>query len=127
MREFVFPKVKFAMTSAVVTALDYVFYLFLFYFFFSPVVSNVISYSVLMVVNFILQKRFVFTIKGRLSSTFIMSMVFSIIGLLLSTAMIAGLNRFEFWYKHQYLTKVIVTGTIFFYNFYTKRYAFERR
>ena len=124
---FIVPKMKFAFTSALVTILDYFFYLFLFYNFFSPVVSNLISYSLLMVLNFVLQKRFVFALKGKLSEAFVKSMLFSLLGLGLSTTMIAGLNEFNFFFQYQYITKVIVTGVIFFYNYYTKRFAFEGR
>jgi putative flippase GtrA len=125
LRDFIFPKLRFAFASAFVTLLDYFFYLFLFYFFFSPVISNIISYSLLMILNFFLQKKFVFTLKGRSRIIFIQSMIFSVIGLLLSTLLIGGLNKFNFFYEYQFATKMLVTGIIFFYNYYTKRFAFE--
>lgn len=125
LKDFLVPKLRFAFTSAFVTILDYFFYLLLFYFFFSPVISNIISYSLLMVLNFFLQKKFVFTLKGKSGVVFIQSMVFSIIGLLLSTLMIGGLNEFNFFYQYQFFTKLLVTGIVFFYNYYTKRFAFE--
>lgn len=124
---FILPKLKFALTSGVATAFDYVLYLILFYFFFSPEVSNIISYSCAMVLNFVLQKKFVFSLKGKTGTVFLLSMFFSLIGLTLSTLMISGLNQFQFMFDHQYFTKVLVTGTIFFYNFYTKKFVFEGR
>ncbi len=124
---FIVPKLRFAFTSSIATAFDYGLYLLFFYYFFSPVVSNIISYSCAVILNFTLQKRYVFTQKGKLSTTFLISMLFSLIGLGLSTLMLAGLNTMPFFYEYQYLTKIIVTGIIFFYNFYTKRFAFERR
>ena len=125
LKDFILPKLRFAFTSVFITILDYFFYLFLFYFFFSPVVSNIISYSILMLLNFVLQKKFVFSLKGKLGEVFIKSISFSIVGLLLSTLLIAGLNKFDFFYDYQFLTKILVTGVIFFYNYYTKRFAFE--
>ena len=122
---FIQPKLKFAATSALVTALDYFFYLFLFYYFFPPVIANIISYSILMALNFVLQKKYVFTLNGKVSDAFMKSMLFSLFGLILSTGLIALLNRWIFFFNYQYITKVLVTGVVFFYNFYTKRFSFE--
>ncbi len=124
---FIVPKMKFAFTSVIATAFDYVLYLILFYNFFSPEVSNIISYSCAVVLNFTLQKKYVFTIKGKVQSAFLMSMTFSLIGLVLSTIMISVLNKLDVFFQYQFLTKIIVTGIIFFYNYYTKRFSFERR
>lgn len=124
---FIVPKVKFAFTSVVATAFDYILYLILFYNFFSPEVSNIISYSCAVLLNFMLQKKYVFRIKGKIQTTFLFSMMFSLIGLVLSTILISALNKIDVLFHYQYLTKVIVTGVIFFYNYYTKRFAFEGR
>lgn len=124
---FIVPKMKFAFTSVVATAFDYILYLILFYNFFSPEVSNIISYSCAVLLNFMLQKKYVFRIKGKIQTTFLISMMFSLIGLVLSTILISALNKIDVLFHYQYLTKVIVTGVIFFYNYYTKRFAFEGR
>jgi len=47
--------------------------------------------------------------------------------LLISTGIIYWLNLYPFFAERQYLTKILATGMIFFYNFYTKRFIFERR
>ncbi|MCG8329080.1 MAG: GtrA family protein [Chitinophagales bacterium] len=120
-------KAKFAMTGAVATSVDYVLYLVLEKYFFSPVISNIISYSVGMVLNFIMQKRFVFTLEGSVSRAFLLSVVVSLGGMAISTGIIYGLSQVEFFDERQYITKLCATGIVFFYNFYLKRYVFERK
>lgn len=120
-------KAKFAMTGAVATTVDYVVYLVLVARFFSPVVSNIISYSCGMVINFLLQKRFVFVLQGSPYRAFGLSLGVSLGGMALSTGIIYGLTRLEFFSQYQYITKLCATGMVFFYNFYLKRYVFERK
>lgn len=121
------PKLKFAITSSVATLVDYLLYLFLVYLFFGPVVSNIISAGTGMITNFVLQKKFVFLLKRDLKVAFLLSVFFSLAGIGLSTLFIYLLNLLPFFQVHQYITKLLVTGIIFFYNFYTKRFAFEKR
>lgn len=120
-------KAKFAMTSAVATTLDYVVYLLLVNRVFTPAVSNIISYSCGMVLNFMLQKRFVFDLQRSVSKAFGLSMLVSLGGMGLSTLIVSSLSRVEFFDTRQYITKIIATGIVFFYNFYLKRYVFEKK
>ena len=53
-------------------------------------------------------------------------MSFSAAGIGISTFLIYLLNKNPFLDHHQYLTKLLVMGIMFFYNFYTKRIAFEK-
>lgn len=127
MRSAIRDKLKFAASSSIATATDYILYILLVGHFFTPVVSNMISYSCAVILNFTLQNQFIFINQRKLHHTFIWSMSFSLIGLILSTLLIWLLNHFAYLASNQYLTKIIVTGIIFFYNFYSKRYAFEKR
>ncbi len=127
LRELVRLKLRFAMTGLAATAVDYVLYLVLVERFLSPEWSNVVSYSCGMVINFLLQKRFVFNLKGSVSRAFILSMFVSLGGLALSTGIIYLLTKWPFFMTYQFITKLIATGVVFFYNFYCKRYVFERR
>ena len=115
------------MTSGVATAVDYVLYMVMVTWFFEPVLSNIISFTLAVIVNFALQKRFVFEMNRRPSRVFVLAMMVSLGGLLLSTAIIYGLNLIEFFAERQYLCKLGATGIVFFYNFYLKRFAFEKR
>jgi putative flippase GtrA len=117
---------KFAATSSIATFVDYVLYLLLVHYFFNPVLSHIISYGTGMLINFHLQKKFIFQLKRDVAHAFVLSLSFSLIGLALSTALIYILTRFTFFLDYQFLTKLIVTGIVFFYNFFTKQYAFEK-
>ncbi|GJM34708.1 MAG: hypothetical protein DHS20C18_37090 [Saprospiraceae bacterium] len=115
------------MTSSVATAVDYVLYLVLVRNWLAPVPANVISYSVGMVINFLLQKRFVFTLQRSVSKAFGLAILVSLGGMVLSTGIIYLLSRVDFFVDRQYLAKLSATGIVFFYNFYLKRFVFEKR
>jgi putative flippase GtrA len=125
-KSFIIPKLRFAASSSVATLADYVLYLLLVTTL-SPVISNIISASTGMVINFVLQKRYIFKLKRKLYAAFGISLLSSVLGIALGTLCIWLLNHYEFFREHQYITKAIVTGFIFFYNFYMKRFAFERK
>ena len=121
-------KVKFATTSAFATAIDYGIFLGLVYATTTlPYIANIISYSISMIINFLLQKKFIFSLERKLHYTFLLSVTFSLLGLVLSTSLIYFFSLNSFLNAHQYLTKLLVTGIVFFYNFYLKRFAFEKR
>ena len=120
-------KVKFASSSLIATLTDYGLYLTLVNNVFNPVISNIISAGTGMIVNFALQKKYIFQLNRKLSHAFLLSVAVSIVGIALSTFLIYLLNLNVFFSDNQYITKLLVTGVIFFYNFYLKRYSFERR
>ena len=120
-------KVKFAMSSSLATLVDYVLYQVLVRYFFSPVASNLISATVGMVINFFLQKKYIFELKRSVKIAFIISLFVSVGGIGISTIIIHFLNNSEMLSGNQYIIKAIATGTVFFYNFYLKRFAFEKR
>ncbi len=120
-------KFKFASSSAVATLLDYCLYLILVSQSILPTTSNLISASLGMLVNFFLQKKYVFSLNRKLDKAFIISIATSLLGILIGTILIYLLNKIEFFESYQMLTKAIVTGILFFYNFYLKRFAFENK
>ncbi len=124
---YILPKVKFASTSMVATIVDYTLYLSLYYSGLDKIPANIISASCGFLVNFFLQKKYIFSLERRLSTTFLMSLAFSIIGIAVSTCLIFLISKIAFFDQHQYLTKLVVTGIMFFYNYYTKQLAFEKR
>ena len=120
-------KLKFAGSSAIATAVDFALYLVLVGRFFAPVTSNIISAGVGMLINFFLQKAYVFDVNRKVSEAFIISLTTSIVGIGFSTLIVYLLNMMPFFQDFQFITKTIATGIIFFYNFYLKRFAFEKR
>ena len=129
LKEFFIPKFKFAITSSIATALDYGIYITLTMLAqFSETASHAISYSIGMIVNFLLQKKFIFENNRKIGHSFVLSVIFSLIGWLLSQALFNLLiNYIAFFRDYDLLAKVVVTITIFLYNFYSKRFSFERK
>jgi len=127
LKDLLFLKVKFAGSSLVATIADYGLYLTLVNNIFNPVISNIISSGTGMIINFGLQKKYIFRLNRKVSHAFLMSVAVSVGGIALGTLFIYLLNLYPFFSKYQYITKLIVTGTIFFYNFYLKRFSFERK
>jgi putative flippase GtrA len=126
-KELLLLKFKFGLSGLVATSINYGLYLVLVNRVLPPVPANIIAYSTAVIVNFILQKRFVFTTQGKVSTVFMRAMLVSLIGLGIDTGIIYVLNQTTFFMEHQAITKLISTGIVFFYNFYFKRYAFERK
>ena len=126
-KELILLKFKFGLSSLVATSVNYLLYIFLEKQMAVRAVANFIAYFSGVIVNFILQKKFVFESNGKLSSIFLKAMLVSVFGYLLDTAIIYGLSQMSFFDTHQTITKLISTGIVFFYNFYFKRYAFEKK
>lgn len=120
-------KFKYGLSSSIATAVDYGLYLYLVTYIFQPTISHLISAGTGMVINFIIQKRFIFDLNRKLHHAFLMSLAVSIGGIALGTLFIYLLNLLPFFAEHQFITKGLVTGVIFFYNFYLKRFAFEKK
>ncbi len=120
-------KLKFAGSSSFATIVDYSFYQILIYKNFSPASANITSSGTGMIINFFLQKKYVFELNRKVSFAFAISLASSLLGLALSTTMIHNLSKMVFFSENQFITKAIVTGCVFFYNFYMKRFAFEKR
>ncbi len=118
---------KFLTSSVIATGVDYALYLLLNWLWFDAVMSHTISYPIAVVVNFYLQKRFIFDLKRKTHQAFLISMLFSVIGWGLGVGMMVLLVKLPVLSDWPILAKLIVTGMLFFFNFYTKRYAFEGR
>jgi len=120
-------KIKFAGSSTIATAVDYCLYQVLIYNGFLPAKANLISAGTGLIINFILQKKYVFDLNRKLRTAFVISFISSLIGLTIGTLLIHFLSQIDFFSKYQMITKALVTGIIFFYNFYMKRFAFEKK
>jgi len=127
LKGLLFLKFKFGLSSLVATGADFSIYLLLSYTVFNPTISNIISASVGMIINFFLQKKFVFSLKRSTSSAFSLSVLSSIGGIALSTAIVHFLTKDDFLFTHKYIPKLIAIGVVFFYNFYTKKFIFEKQ
>lgn len=128
-KDFVFPKIKFALTSSLATAVDYGVYIALTVFFgFSETTSHAISYSIAVLLNFYMHKTFIFSTNRKLRFAFTLSVTFSLIGWALSQVLFNFLIYYSPFFKnYDIIAKLTVTALVFFYNFYTKRYSFENK
>ena len=120
-------KLQFGFASLLATGIDYTVFLVLVNFNIQAVTAHYISASIGMLVNFIVQNKYVFLRERALLNVFVLSMAVSIIGIVLGGFLMGWIQKFTFWNSHLYLAKLLVTGSVFFYNFYLKRYAFEKR
>lgn len=121
-------KGKYATFSLVATLLEYGLYsLFIYVLSFSKTPAHIFSFGIAMVANFLLQRFFVFKLERPVLKVFAMAMGFSLLGLLLSSFIFSNLIKIPFLDDNHYLAKVMTSGIIFFYNFYLKRFSFEKK
>ncbi|MEM1217811.1 MAG: GtrA family protein [Bacteroidota bacterium] len=129
LKKLFFIQLRFALTSSMATLVDLGLWTLLTYLkLLAPETANIVSGFCGMVVNFFLQKRYVFDLQRKVSTAFIMALVVSLGGIALGTFIISLLVQIPFFTgDFQILAKLCATGIVFFYNFFLKRYVFEKR
>lgn len=121
-------KARYATASAIATAFEYGIYSLLIYLMqFKPASAHIISYASSMLGNFLMQRYFVFDVKRSVKTVFFLALMVSLGAITLSSFLFIGLTSVDFFAKNHFLAKAIATGIVFFYNFYMKRFAFEKR
>ncbi|NJL75170.1 MAG: GtrA family protein [Saprospiraceae bacterium] len=121
-------KSKFLLTSGLATAVDIGLYLLLLHQWgLQPVVAQSIAFPIAVLLNYLLQKWFIFEGNRKQHTIFILAMAVSGLGYFLSLLLVYGLNQVAVFQEHQLLLKVTEKGILFFYNFYLKRFAFEKK
>jgi putative flippase GtrA len=127
LKELLQLKLKYAASAGIATAVDYgIFFGLKNGFLFSATLAQPFAYATGVLVNFMLQKRFVFALNRSVWSAFGLALLVSLGGLLLSTGIIYLLdNHLPFFRQHSLLAKLLTSGIVFFYNFYLKRLVFE--
>lgn len=118
--------VKFLSTSLIATGVDFTLYSILL-FILPPVGAHFCSSTTGMVVNFILQKKFVFDLKRGLKTSFVLSLLFSVGGIFLGASIIYLLTLLTFFAQYPLVAKCVAIGVTFFYNYETKKIAFGER
>lgn len=139
---FVREKIPFAVTGFIATGINYGLYLFLVDRYLPYMPATVVAYSSSVVLNFFMQRYFVFELRRSLRSAFLLSMLVSLGGLFLDAAIVWFLHTdgVTQWMEqfilatrrshvppksNEWLIKGIATILVFFYNFYLKRFVFE--
>ncbi len=147
---FVREKIPFAATGFVATGINYGLYLFLVDRYLPYMPATLVAYSSSVVLNFFMQRYFVFELRRSLHSAFLLSMLVSLGGLFLDAAIVWILHTdwVAQWTEqfilatspdgfvgargshvlpksNEWIIKGIATILVFFYNFYLKRFVFE--
>ncbi|MEM9835631.1 MAG: GtrA family protein [Bacteroidota bacterium] len=125
--QFVAEKIPFAMTGAVATAVNFGVYLLLVDRVLPYLPATMIAYASGVLLNFVLHRYFVFDLNRSVSGALGLTLATSGIGLLLDAFIVFVLHRTNVLGDSEPLIKITTMGILFFYNFYSKRYAFEGR
>jgi len=115
--------VKFLTSSALATLADFLLYSSLVTLI-QPHIANIISTSAGMLINFSIQRRWVFFPTKEIYLSFILSLMFSLGGLALGTFIIFGLTTWTMLSAYPIVAKVFTICILFTYNYETKRLAF---
>ncbi|TXF90521.1 GtrA family protein [Neolewinella aurantiaca] len=122
---FVLEKIPFLLSGIVATGINFGMYLLLVDRFLPPGPATMVAYSSSVLVNFVLQRYFVFELRRSVQSAFVLSMLVSAGGMLLDWLIVTGLHQFPYLGDQEWIIKGAATGIVFFYNFYAKRRVFE--
>ncbi len=117
---------KFATSSLVGTAADFLSFTFIFRQFLPLFWVEICASLVGMIINFFMQKRFVFTLNRKPSSAFVLSILFSFCFMYLGALGISYLGKIQFFAEQLILAKVLIMGSKFVLNYFTKRWVFEK-
>ena len=119
--------INFLIVGGIATLIDWLLYFILYnYVKLSPLLANIISYSISTLYSYIVSVKFVFNVNKDNSKkkNFIIFVTLSIIGLLLSEGLIyLMVNVFTL---HKMLSKIISTMIVMFFNFVSKKYFLEK-
>lgn len=123
--DFVIEKIPFAITGLIATSVNFGMYLLLVDRYLPYLPATMIAYASGVVLNFILHRYFVFDLNRSVSKAFGLTMITSGIGLTLDALIVSGLHRSNVFGEKEWLIKGTAMGILFFYNYYSKKYAFE--
>lgn len=122
---FVREKIPFAITGAIATGINGGVYLLLVDRVLPPGPATLLAYWSSVILNFFMQRYFVFQLNRSLRSAFVLSMLVSFGGMGLDWLIVTGLHRFPLLGQAEWLIKGTAIFIVFFYNFYAKRRVFE--
>lgn len=146
LKEFLIPKIRFGVTSLLATIIDIALFTIFLVHIFEPINAERIAAGVGMIINFFLQKKYVFNLQRNSIVAFVLSIAMSIIFLEMGAQIINLLTRdylsYDLWegfsiqfenpYASFFMANIIIAKLIsvfikFGCNFYTKRWIFEKK
>ena len=116
--------IKFIVVGGIATIIDWLIYYLLYnYFNLEPLYANILSYSIATVYNYLATVKYVFVVKTKNKKTFLIFIIFSLIGLMLSELLIyLFINKFLF---NKMIAKIISTIIVMIFNFITRKIFLE--
>lgn len=132
---------KFAVTGAMASIVNFTVFNLLFYWGFSldeldptlpafkqkSVLADMIAYASGVLFNYVLHKRYIFEQKRSPSATFILYILVSAGGIAISAGLTWMFVKMPFFAHNPQVMKITTMGLVFIYNFFSKRFAFEKR
>lgn len=126
-KSFAVSVLKFATSSAVATLVDFCLFTFVLSHYLDIFYAEIISGFVGMTINFFLQKKYVFDLQRNQVWAFVLSIVFSFVGLFLGGLLMQHLAKMDLFIEYLFVAKLIVIGAKFIFNYFTKRWIFEKK
>lgn len=117
--------IKFCLTGSLCTVIDFgVLFVLTEQIGLSYAISNIISVSLSIIVNYILSKIIVFNFSNTLRN-FVVFIILSIVGLIINESLIIlCVNVFTIDYK---VGKIIATGVVMCFNYLTRKYILKEK
>lgn len=119
--------IKFVIVGGIATIIDYIIFFLLHDLLKVPTLpSNITSFSVSVIYNYIASVKWVFDVKeDDPKKQFIVFIVLSIIGLLINTAIVyVTIDILKWW---SMICKVIATAIVMVFNFITRKVFLEKK
>lgn len=118
--------IKFLIVGGIATLIDWAIYYVLYnYLSLEPLIANIISYSLSTIYNYLASVKYVFKVNKEKKKyhNFIIFIVFSLIGLLLSEGLIyLFINKLNI---NKMIAKIISTILVMIFNFITRKIFLE--
>ncbi len=118
--------IRFFGTSLIATTIDFCLYVLLLSSL-SPTLAHIVSATSGMVVNFILQRRWVFNPTRSMGVSFLLSALFSLGGVFLGAILVYFFTQATLLKDFEIIAKLITIAIVFVYNYLTKKIAFGDR
>lgn len=127
MKETIKRMVFFGGVSSIATLLDFVLFRFVFYYVLPLFWAEILASLIGMVLNFFLQKKYVFELKRKSYTAFFLSLLFSLIILFFGGFILTQLTKIELFATYISLAKLSTMGIKFLFNFFSKQWVFEKK
>lgn len=117
---------KFGSASVIATLVDICLFRFVFFGKFELFYAELAAAFCGMLVNFFLQKKYVFKLERNALVAFLLSLGTSLVVMTLGATLMTKLVNIPLFAQYIMLPKLIVVGLKFVFNFFTKKWVFEK-